>query len=64
MPLQPKQRDNRSAVHSSDKPAFESLSAFASPDRRCEQKPGPPWQTEEGVVLEERRSGLDRRAEK
>ena len=31
------------------------------PDRRLETQPGPPWLTDEGIVLEDRRSGLERR---
>lgn len=64
MPSQRKQREDTSAIHFPDKPAFESLSASVCPDRRRKQEPGPPWLTEDGVVLEERRCGADRRAEK
>lgn len=34
------------------------------PDRRIHQEESPPWVTEEGFVLEDRRSGEDRRKKK
>lgn len=41
----------------------EELYVDRGPDRRQAHHPGPPWLTDEGIVMEERRSNQDRRQE-
>jgi hypothetical protein len=64
MQPQRQRQGKKTGLVSGNKPEPVLLTASSGPDRRQVQESGPPWITEEGVVLEERRSGQERRSGK
>ncbi len=62
MSMQPPAPEDASFLQSAEEPLL--LMAPRGADRRLLQEDGPPWVTDEGFVLDDRRSGDERRSPK